>query len=147
MSFPYNHFLNKLLAGEIDLSAGDIRILLVMTNTTADTEDDTEFLDDFTDLDECDSSNYARKVLASKALNNDFANDRVAWDFADLVYTNLAPSTRRVVGAVIYRHVTDDTDSPVIGYYNHPSAFPFTPNDNTVEIQVNATGALRLSRA
>ena len=61
----YNEFKRGNAAGEIDLNADDIRIALVMTNTTVDTENDAiTTIDDFTTLDEMDGANYSRAALA-----------------------------------------------------------------------------------
>ena len=60
-SLIYNEFKRANMAGEIDLNADDIRVALVMTNTTVDTENDGMVnVDDFATLDECDGANYVR---------------------------------------------------------------------------------------
>ena len=55
-SFVYTYAKTKLLSGDLDLNAHDIRLMLVMTNTTADTEADKVFVGDFTTLDEMDGA-------------------------------------------------------------------------------------------
>jgi hypothetical protein len=74
VSFVYHKALTAILNGNIDWDANDLRALLVMTNTTADTETDVQFISDFTTLDEMDGTNYVRKQL-TEAVNEDLAND------------------------------------------------------------------------
>lgn len=52
---------------KVDLEAEDLGLLLVMEDSTVPDQEDVEFLSEFTDLDEYDGANYARKTLANKA--------------------------------------------------------------------------------
>lgn len=143
MSFVYTPAKTKLLNGDLDFAAHDMRILLVMTNTIADTSQDFEFVGSMTtvELDEMDGANYARQALASEAVNEDAANNRAEFDATDSVFTNLGAGTRNVAGIVLYRHVTNDADSPLIAYID--SGFPYTANGATLTIQWNAEGILQ----
>lgn len=119
----YNIAKQLLLNGGLDLNTDDIRVALVMTNTTCDTEQDgMATIDDFTTLDEADGTNYVRKQLASEAVNLDDANDRAEFDAADVTWTALGSGTRELAGAVIYKHVTDDTDSIPIAWIEFSSS-------------------------
>ena len=51
-SFAYNKLKTRLLKADEDFDTGDYRIILVSATTTADTEDDVEFVSGFTTLDE-----------------------------------------------------------------------------------------------
>ena len=56
----FNNFLQKLLLSYL-VTGADIRVALLMTNTTADMDKDAmNFVDDITTLDECDATGYAR---------------------------------------------------------------------------------------
>lgn len=141
-SLAYTYAKAKLLSGDIDLNADDIRILMVMSNTTCDTEEDKVFIDDFTTLDECDGANYVRKALADEAVAADEANDRGEFDATDVVFTALGVGTRQNVGIVVYKHVNDDTDSIPIAYID-TGGFPFDGNGGNVTVQWNAEGILQ----
>src|SRR5688500_9451363 len=133
MSFVYTPAKTALLNVDLDFAAQDIRIMLVMTNTTADTDQDVQFVGSITTLDEMDGANYARQALASEAVNEDAANNRAEFDATDAVFTNLGAGTRAVLGMVLYRHVTNDADSPLIAYIDG-TGFPYTANDATLTI-------------
>lgn len=141
MSFVYTPAKTALLNGDLDFAAQDMRIMLVMTNTTADTDQDVQFVGDIGTLDEMDGANYARQALGSEAVNQDAANNRAEFDATDSVFTNLGAGTRNVAGIVLYRHVTNDADSPLIAYID--SGFPYTANGATLTVQWNAEGILQ----
>ena len=73
-----NSALVRLLTGDIDLNADDIRARLCMTNTTCDTEIDAiNDLADYTTIDPADATGYADVALASEAVTADDTNDRI----------------------------------------------------------------------
>lgn len=143
-SFVYTHAKYLLATGAIDFTSDDMRVLIVMTNTTADTEKDVEFVDDFTTLDEYDGSSYARKALASEAVNQDDANDRAEFDATDIQWATLGAGTRQAQAMVLIKHVTDDTDSLPIAYID-TGGFPFSGNGGNVDVTWNAEGILQLT--
>ena len=138
----YNYAKAKLLSGDIDLDADDIRVLLVMTNSTCDTEDDCDFIDQFTTLDEMDGANYVRKALAGEAVAVDLPNNRGEFDAENVTWTALGVGTRQVLGAVLYKHVTNDADSIPIAYIDS-GGFPFDANGGDVTITWNDEGILQ----
>lgn len=125
---------------------GDVRAILVMTNTTADTEVDSEFISDFTTLDEYDGSGYARVALASEAFAVDLANDR--WEFTSAAFTfaALGVGTRQCQGLLLYLHVTNDADSKPLMYIDG-TGFPFDGNGEDVILTPNAEGILQIANA
>lgn len=143
-SFAYTPFKAALLRGEIDLhtTGADLRMLLVMSNTTADTDQDLENIGDIGTLDEYDGANYARKTLTGEAVTQDDANNRGEADFDDVTWTALGAGTRSCVGAVVYKHVTNDADAVLIAYID-TGGFPFAGNGGDVVFQVNAEGFLQ----
>lgn len=141
-NFVYTTAKKGLMDGTIDLT-GDIRVMLCMSNTTADEEEDTTFIDQFTTLDEHDGANYVRKALASGAVTNDDANDRGEFDAADVVWTALGAGTRAAAGLVLYLFVSDDTDSVPIAWIDDGA--PFSPNGGNVTYQWNAEGIIQLT--
>lgn len=143
-SHMFNKAKQSLVNGGIDLDTDDIRVALLMSNTTADSENDgIVFVGDIGTLDEHDGSAYVRKALASEAVNLDDANDRAEFDATDVVWTALGAGTRTCVGALLYKHVTNDADSPVIAWVEFASA---VTNDGTdFTITWNAEGILQFS--
>jgi len=111
-SLIYNEFKRANAAGEIELEGNDIRSTLLMTNTTADTENDGIItLSDFTLLDQFDATGYARQALVNEVVNKDDANDRAEFDADDVAFAGLGgDASRDAQGILIYKHV-DGTDA------------------------------------
>lgn len=145
-SFIFNEFKRANAAGEIDLNADDIRVLLAMTNTTIDTENDGIVnLDDFATLDEFDGANYVRKALANEAVNKDDAADRAEFAADNVTWAALGAGTRDIAGALVFYHNTNDAASVPIAWIE----FSATPdgNDFTIKWDGGATAGdiLRLT--
>ncbi len=143
-SFVYTNAKAKLMNGGIDLDTDDIRTGLLMTNTTADTEEDTTLMNGFSTLDEMDGANYVRKAMANEAVNTDNANDRGEFDGDDETWTALGAGTRQVAAVLLYKHVTNDTDSIPIAYID-TGGFPISANGGDLTVQWNAEGILQLT--
>jgi len=144
-STVYNEFKRGNAAGEIDLNADDIRVRLVMSNTTCDTENDAIVnLDDFSTIDPCDGANYVDKALANEAVNKDDGNDRAEFDADDVTWTALGVGTRQTVGALVYKYVdgTDANDIP-IAFIEFAAAV--THDGTDFKIQWNDEGILNLT--
>jgi hypothetical protein len=141
----YLRFIQNEGRGSFNLHAtDDIRVALLMTNTTADTEDDgKEFVSGFTTLDEFDGANYVRKALANEAFAEDQANNRAEFDADDVTWTALGAGTRSVAGALVFKFVTNDADSPIIAWVE----FSATPDGNDFTIQWNAEGIMQHTQA
>jgi hypothetical protein len=140
-NFTYLDFLHRLGLGDFDLSAADWRVMLVMTNTTADTEDDAGTIDDFTTLDEYDGTPYTRQALANEVYEKVAASNLSRLRCDPSTFTTLGvttPGARQVAGALIYIHVTDDTDSVPAFWYDQ-GGFPFTPSGLDLVLNYNAT--------
>ena len=143
-SLVYTPAKEQLMKATLDLDGSDIRVLLVMTNTTADTDQDAGTISAIGTLDEYDGANYARKALASEAVNRDDPNNRAEFTADPVTWTALGAGTRQAGGMVIYRHVTDDTDSVPIAYVDS-GGFPFSGNGGNVVMTPNAEGLLQLT--
>lgn len=143
-SLVYNKAKGNLMSGDIDLNTHDIRVALLMTNTTADTEPDVDFMNGFSTLDECNSTGYARVALTGEAVNIDDANDRAEFDANDASFTGLGgDASRAIQGAIVFRHVTNDTDSIPICFVDFASDIPTTATQ--IDIPWNAEGILQLA--
>lgn len=126
-SFPYIPAKVGLLNGNINLATHDIRGMLMMSNTTADTDTTATFISDFGTPDEFDGLNYARIAFAGEAVNQDTPNARAEFDANDTAFGTagapLGPGTRSIAGMVIFRFVTNDADSRVIFWEDLTPAF------------------------
>jgi hypothetical protein len=121
----------------MDLNADDMRLLLLMTNTTGDTDVDSDNTGSYT-LDEMDGANYARAALANEAVNTDDANDRAEFDADDVVFAALGNGTRQVQGALIHEHITNDAGSFPFVWSEFSSTI--NPGGSTLTLAWNAEG-------
>jgi len=145
LSFAYTPFKERLLAGDVDMdeAANDVRVMLVMTNTTADTDQDAANIAAITTLDEYDGAAYVRKALANQVTNQDDPNNRGEFDADDITWTALGAGTRQAAGMVVYRHVdgTAANDLPIA--YIDTGGFPFSGNGGNVTVTWNAEGIIQ----
>lgn len=144
MSFCYQKGKQQLASAALNLSSADLRVILAMTNTTADTEKDKNFISSFTTLDECNGANYARADLAGVTLVRDDPNLIVYVDATDATFTNLGAGTRQNQGAILYVHVTNDADSYPFAWIDS-GGFPFDGTGANNTIQWNALGMVQLT--
>jgi hypothetical protein len=145
VSFVYTPAKERLLAGDLDLNGHDIRALLVMTNTTADTDQDAATLSAIGTLDEYDGSGYSRATLASEAVVRDDPNNRAEFTSTSPISfgTTVAAGTRSAQGFVIYRHVdgTAGNDQPIA--FIDSGGFPINGGGGPFEATMNAEGWLQ----
>lgn len=140
---PFVKTWKKMLTGASGVKLnGDLRLLLVMTNTTCDTDDiDTvEFLDDFTTLDEADGAGYARVALSSAtpAVAASASRHSVQLTCTDHpVFENLDAGTRNIQGVLLYINVLgDDSQSMPLLYF--PYTTPRVPDGGDFTIELNS---------
>tara|TARA_R110000868_G_scaffold84663_7_gene238600 strand:+ start:113 stop:658 length:546 start_codon:yes stop_codon:yes gene_type:complete len=140
-----NNAKKLLMNGGADLDTDTIKAALVMTNTTVDTEVDAmTFVNQYTTLDECDATGYARVTLGTKTVTADDTGNTGVFDAADASFTGLSgDATRATQGALVLKFVTNDTDSPPLFFVEFASTTPATATQ--VDIPWSATGILLLS--
>lgn len=146
-SVIYNKALANMLSDYL-VSGKDVRAILVMTNTTCDTENDAiDFVANFTTLDEGDGTGDTTRIaLTSEAAAEDDTNDRGEFDAADLSFTGLAgDATRAYQGVLLYEHVTNDADSKVVAFIDFASDIASTATQ--VDVPWDAEGILQASQA
>lgn len=143
-SFVYTPSLSRMGRGSFDWVGQDIRCLLVMSNTTADTDQDLENIGDIGTLDEMDGSGYVRKAAANEADSQDDANNRLELSFDPITWSALGNGTRAVVGMVIYQHVTNDADALLIAYVDLGT---INPGGADLTITNNAQGIIQIAAA
>lgn len=139
-NFAYTTFKRGLMAAEFDLDAtDDIRAMLVMTGTVADTTEDALTLGDIVPLDEYDGANYTAggELLASMTVLADNANNRGEFDAADVVYSALGAGTAQAQAIVLYKFITSTALSVPIAFID-TGGFPFAGNGGDVTVQWNA---------
>ena len=139
-SFVYTRAKAKLLSADLDLNAHDIRVLLVDSTTTTDTEEDTEFISGFTTLGELSGTGYVRKTLDNEAVNIDTTNNRGEFAADPVTWTGINAGT--AVAVLLFRFVTNDADSVPIAYID-TGGFPFVTNGGNFTITWNAEGILQ----
>ena len=141
-SLVYTEACEQFANGNIDWENDTIRIRLCMTNTTCDTEEDVATLSAFTTIDLHDGANYPSPdtTLTTTAAAADATNNRATMDATDVTYTSLGAGTRTVAGVLVYKFVTNDTDSIPICWHEEA----FTPNGGNITISWNAAGVLTL---
>ena len=135
MSKVYNPGLLKLLDGTIDFENDTIKLLLVDTNHSFTKSH--EFVSDIVANEATNSSGsgYERKTLANASIALDTGNDRVEFDADDISYTAIDAGT--IASAIIYKEVTNDSDSPLIADIDFTD---LVTNGSDVDLQVNAEG-------
>jgi len=139
MSGLYSYGQTALLAAEIDLVVDDIRALLVRTGGDI-YSGGPQYVSQIVDFREFDGANYVRKSLAGKSVTRDASNTRGEFHADDLTYTALGAGTTPIEALILYKFVTNDADSPLIGIIDTP--FPYTPSGSDVLLAWNAEGVL-----
>jgi hypothetical protein len=123
-SFTYLPAKEFLWDGTIDLDTHDIRVLAVMTNSTADTDTTAATISAFGTLDEFDGSGYSRQAATGEAVAQDVPNNRAEFTFGAVTFgTAIVPGTRKLQGLVVFRFITNDADSIPIFYIDLTPAF------------------------
>jgi hypothetical protein len=122
----------------------DLRFAIVMTNTTADTETEIQFVGSFATLDEYDGASYARQSVASEAAAVDLTNSRFELTFDPVVFATLGVGTRQGTGLLQLLHVTNDSDSPPDVFYE---VTDFDGNGEDVTFTPDAQGAVQAANA
>lgn len=145
MSFWYDHALQLLNTAALNPGTSDLRAILVMTNTTADTERDKATVGGFTTLDEFDGSGYSRPTLSmsASAENN---STHLSWtDAADFTFgTTVGPGTRQAQGYVIVKNVNGGANDIPIAFVDS-GGFPFAGGGGAVNVTVDVAGLLQVA--
>lgn len=149
-NFAYTRGKRDIALGDVHLDTDDIRLIPVMTNTTADTEQDAATISAFSTLDEFDGGARppafaSRDSLDNQAVNEDTANDRAEFDADDEVFSSLAADgSRDIQGIVVYQHKTGDADSVPL-FWIDTGGFPFTANGGDLTMNWNAEGIAQIT--
>lgn len=146
-NFAYIEAAQMGFTGLLDLleSGLDVRVLTVMSNSTAGTQRDATTISGFTTLDEYDGTNYppARLQCANQVVNKDVPNQRSEFSHDVLTYANLGAGSRQAIAHIYFQQITDDTDSKPL-FHVDTGGYPYDGNGGNVTITPNAQGAAQL---
>lgn len=137
--------MQDLADGSHSWSTGDdLRARLLMTNTTADTENNKATLSAYTTLDTFDGSGATNNLaLTGEAVNVDSGNNRIECDADDAAYGALGNGTRQIQGVLLFFFVTNDADSVPLAFLQFSSNF--NPGGATVTITWDAQGIVQFA--
>ena len=134
----------RLGVGHVALVGTDLRFSIHMSNTTADTETEAQFLASFSTLDEYDGAAYARQSIANEASAVDLTNSRNEFTGDPLTFATLGVGTRQAVGVLMLLHVTNNADSPPDTWFEVTA---FDGNGEDVIFTADAQGLLQNANA
>ena len=137
---------DDIVAGNFKSSA-DARVILVMTSTTCDTEEDSQNMADFTTIDEADGVGYVELDLANVAVAYDATNNRLELTADAGVWTaasSLGACTRDLQGWVLYRYVDGTDANDVAWMYSDEGGFPYTPAGGDATFTPNSEGIIQI---
>lgn len=149
----YNIAKSGFLDGTVNADTDVIKAILVMTNTTADTEIDSDTVDDISTLDEMDGSGFTwghgndgRKTL-SITVSTDDSNDRGdANAGASTTWASLGAGTRSVQGVLLAKEgPTNDTDAVPIVYLDFAAPVAANGQDFVVNWDAGAGDVFRIT--
>jgi len=146
-NFIYNVAKAGLADGSIDWDTHTIKVLLLESDA-GENKDNATITGLLVGSTELTSTGYARQTLAGKAVTQDDPNDRAELDATDPTFTNVQQlAAETITGFVVYRHVTNDTDSIPILHVDTATGLPITPNGSNIAININAEGLIQLADA
>ena len=140
-NFWFNSGLAKLWDGSIDPDGDVLKMILVTSAFNGDDED--VFVGDVAVLGELTRPSYARQTLANVQIVKDNPGDQVKFT-SDAVPFGTLETGETIAGAILYRHVTNDADSPMILFLDLAD----TPtNGGPITVQPHADGWAKNTRA
>lgn len=105
----------ECFTGDANLDAATLKVMLLKAGTPTP---DTNFVTDLTPAsNELTVSGYARQTLSGVTVTEDDTNDFAYVDATDPVFSSLATG-ETITWAILFRFVTNDTDSPVYCNYD-----------------------------
>lgn len=140
----YTHARGEFARGNIDWVNDNIDALLVMTNTTIDTEDNgIEVLSDFSSLDEMVATNYARIDVPTRSVVDDFVAQRAKITCGSLIWNSVAPhlgtGVRQVQALLIFQNNGGAAlDVPI--FYIDSFGGSFNPGGNKQTFTIDVSG-------
>lgn len=145
MTSVYTQYTKNAFQPTIDAIADDLRLLLVMSNTNAESAAslDAATVGAITTLDHFDGSGYdqaAGLTLTGKQAVVDSVLNKTKLDADDPVVSAMGAGIRNITGAILVKFVTNVASSIPISF--HTFATPFNGNGLDTTIEVAALGLL-----
>lgn len=142
----YNQAKGRLLNGDLILSSDTIKAML-LKGTSYSFDKDHDAPTDLTPAsNEVSGGSYARQTLGTKSGTVDDTNDLGYFSCGTITFSAVpAQGGSNVTALVIYEHVTNDTDSRLIAYFDTGTGFPLTPNGGDITVTIAATGLLKIT--
>lgn len=135
--------MQDLLDGTSNWLTSDYRARLLMSNTTADTENNIANLAAYSTRDDFDGSGASSVALTGEAVNVDAGNNRIEIDANDVAFGALGNGTRQIQGVILYDFNTNDADSIPAFFIQFSSNI--NPGGATVTIVWDAEGIVQFS--
>ncbi len=124
-SFIYNEAARGLLNGEIDINAVTVKAILVMEDTTADTEFDQLDATGFSTLDQFDGTGYSAGghtlTIAAPAADGTGEGGFASAVVTALTITNMSASGNGTLFGVLLSITSDTPDMP-LGFISYAGA-------------------------
>jgi hypothetical protein len=128
----FNNALELFSNGDLDWVNDDIRCLLVTSSFTPDQDADV-FVSDLSN--ELSGGAYVRKTLAGKTTTQNNTSDRADLSADNVTWTALQAAAGTPAYAIIYKFITNDAASPVIGWIELTT--PPVPNGGDYTVKWN----------
>jgi hypothetical protein len=151
MNFFYVPGRQYMLTTGINWTSATLKALLVMTNSTARSENRATFLtggSGFTTLDEMGGAGYSRQTLASVTITDDLPTGDLIVTCATVNFGNtITNGARQVAGIVIYLDGANDGARRPLIYLDSVSngpTFPYSPNGGPIKLVPPASGLWRM---
>lgn len=126
----------ELFTGDANLDAATLKVLLLKSGTP---DPDTNFVTDLVPAtNELSVAGYARQTLAGQTITEDDTNDFAYLQATAPAFASLTTG-QTVTWMVLFRQVTNDTDSPVYAAYDVTDT-PTNGGTITVTFSSNANG-------
>lgn len=148
--FVYNVAKEDILDSSFQLDGtDDIRVLLLEAASDENKDDATvQAVLARAGTTELTSTNYSRQALTTEAVTVDNTDDEAVFDADNVTFSSVSQAgSETVVAAVVYKHVTDDTDSIPFLFLDSLTGLPLTPNGSDITITWATEGILNLNDA
>ena len=134
-AYWYNNALFQAFKQTLDLENDNLEVLLVDTNYTFDPThiNVSQITNEVTNN---VGTGYARKTVANFSITKDDVNDKVTFDCDNVNYTAIN-TVEDLRAKILYKKVTNDADSVLIGYFQG-TVLP--TNGSDLQVVIDAQG-------
>ena len=149
MSQVPNRTKKELLNGSIDFINDTLKLALYDNGVSFSFDPDShefvsDILDSGTTAQEPTDSSYSRQDITTPSLGIDSTAEESFFDADDVKFTSLS-TTNDIQGIIVYKEITDDTDSPVLFVIDDSdsSDLPVSTDGSDLPIEWAADGIIR----